>query len=1850
MSSTIPETKRQLLRQLLERRAYGAQATYPLSYGQQALWFIYKSAPESCAYNIAFPVRITSYINAEKLKHAFQKLINRHNSLRTTFTDRDGEPVQVVHGYQEVAFTEIMAVDLSEEELYQKVIEEYRRPFNLEEGPLLRVNLFTCSPQNYVLLITTHHIIIDFLSFVVINDELWQLYFNEKPYLAPLAENQYAEYVNWQKSVIEGAETESQWKYWRERLAGELSVLSLPLDYSRPPYQVFKGEAISFTIGNDLTQALKKSASKEGTTLFTLLLTVFQLFLHRYSGQDDILVGTPTNGRTRPEFLNMVGYLINMLAIRTDFKENPTFAKLLHQVRNTVYEALEHQDIPFMLLVDKLQPKRDPSCSPVFQVTFELLNYNTLSFFNDEVNNSISEWKKKSLKQYSIQQQEGQFDIMLTMVDMGGALTGTFNYNTGLFKRETVERMIEHFKILLHGIAENINMAIADLPFLTEQEIYDLLLGCNQTKAEYADESCLHQLFEYQAKRVPDAIAVSFGGTEISYGRLNGKANQIARLLRDQGVGRDDIIGVKTGRSIEFIIGILAVLKAGGAYLPIDPEYPEDRLKYIIGDSQTRIILTQKRYGAVDDFTGIQIYLDDEEIYQGDSSDLQSVNAATDLAYVIYTSGSTGKPKGAMVEHRGVVNYISWAIKQYGKDDKTGLNFPFYSSISFDLTVTSIFAPLLSGNRIEVYSDNDFVLDKVLGEDKVDIIKLTPSHLKALLNVDCSPKCLRSFIVGGEEFERALAEEVSKKFNGRVILYNEYGPTETVVGCMIHAFDQNKDNGRTVPIGVPSDNVKLYIFDQNRRLVPDSTIGELYIGGDGVCRGYLNRPELTSEKFIENPYIKGERVYRTGDLVRRRDGIIEFIGRVDQQVKLRGYRIECGEIEENLLKNINVQEVVVVIKEDANKEKFLCCYYVSATAVTGEMIRQVLSEKIPHYMIPSIYIQLEKMPLSQNGKIDRKHLQNKAIDIVMHEEYTAPRNQVEDHLIRIWKRVLKTEKEIGIYDNYYNLGGNSLLAIQMAQQLKKAGIDCKALTLLKYPTIAQLAEEIGKSTKVEGSCNQNAVLGEVELTPIQKWFFEKFGDPSHFNQYVILDVKQKIDEEKLKKAFELLLMHHDMLRACFIKKGSQWIQLIKEYVEHNILTIHDYTGLSTQDQDQRKRQIISESQLNFNLAEGPLIRAGYIKLGAGSGELLITIHHLITDFVSFNIIIEDLITIYDQLQQGLPLGLPEKTTSFKYWADSLTRYADINSFSNDVHYWCSEAMKNIQPIPGDYPDYFSDNREESVEQHVFSLNKMETEKIVKEIPRRHSFCDHEIILTCFVEALQHWTGRKSVMIDFESHGRQEIDAGIDLSRTVGWFTSSYPVVFDLNDNHSPIEKITDIKKQLAKVPNSGFNYGISKYLKKTKCLDSIPEPEIGFNYLGHIDNKSDNPIFDQKYFGLSSGKANNLPYLIHLNIVIFDNQMHLIIRYSNKMFKSATIQFLADNIRKHIGETIETLQDEKKDAIVLCSKCVLPGNFPKADINEQGVCSYCRSQSDIPVKKNEFKDEADLIISLEKYKSSNNKYHVLVPLSGGVDSSAALIDIVDKYKLKVLGFHNDHGYEDDIATNNVKKLCKALNVDLIIKQHDTLFMKKLWRYTNESKVRLSSCFVCGGILYANAIELADKLGIPLIINGYSKGQAMMMADKETALEYWEEMLEYFQRDEEFLAEFMRRQEPMSKQKVYLSREDLDADANQGIILVIPFYIFRFNKTDKEALKEKCRQVFDWQQIPTSYPGRTTNCRMVWLNTYMDLRRMKYTMYHEEYAGLVRKGELSRAQALSDLQFSPPAGVIERLAKEINLKW
>lgn len=1069
----------------------------PLSYNQRSLWFLHQLAPESGVYNISFAVRIQSDVDTSILIHVLQTLISRHPCLRTTYTTYDGQPVQQISKYSEVHFQTINASNWNRSDLNKHLAEEANRFFNLEQSPLLRVNLFTCYEQNHILLLTTHHIVCDTWSLGIILSELQVLYqaekLNKTVYMPPLS-YQYATYVQWQAEMLVSSVSKELWRYWEHQLSGELPILNLPTDYPHPPVQTYQGASHTFNLSDKLTLQLKKLSQAEGVTLYMTLLAAFQVLLCRYTGQEDILVGSPSAGRTRREFKEIVGYFVNPIILRANLSDNPPFKTFLAQVRQTVLAAIAHQDYPFALIVEQLQMRRDPSRTPLFQVLFSMQQIQRFGEIGDSLAPYETEvkldWGGLSLEPYPINQQEGQFDLILEIVQGKEAIFGVLKYNTDLFNASTISRMAGHFQTLLEGIVANPQQTISELPLLTESERYQLLVEWNDTQADFPQDKCIHQLFEKQVEKTPDAIAIVFEDQQLTYRELNARANQLAHYLQTLGVKPETLVGICIERSLEMLIGLLGILKAGGAYVPLDPEYPQ-RLTYMLEDARVLVLLAQQSLKPLLSKLKIPVVCLDTHwniIYQERKENLISNVQSNNLAYVIYTSGSTGKPKGVQISHQSIVNFLTSMQQELELTHQDTLL--AVTTICFDIAALELYLPLICGSRVVLASraltTNGSQLWQTLVDSNITLMQATPATWQLLLASGWQSNPRLKILCGGEALPKKLAAQLMDK---GVSVYNLYGPTETTIWstvCKVQSNQSNKQSHESSEfIGRPIANTKIYILDSNLQLVPIGVPGELHICGVGLARGYRNLPELTAEKFISNPFSDepANRLYKTGDLARyHSDGSIEFLGRFDQQVKVRGFRIELGEIETVLAQHLNIVQTVVVAREDNLGDKRLVAYFIpiGEQVPTAGELRRFLNKKLPEYMIPSVFIPLTAFPLTPNGKVNYLNLPApESFRPQLETAYVMPQTEVEQIIATIWQQILQLEN-VGIYDNFFDLGGHSLLAVQMHSQLQATfGQKLLILDLFKYPTIHALSEYLSQRQSDYHSGEQNHKRADI---------------------------------------------------------------------------------------------------------------------------------------------------------------------------------------------------------------------------------------------------------------------------------------------------------------------------------------------------------------------------------------------------------------------------------------------------------------------------------------------------------------------------------------------------------------------------------------------------------------------------------------------------------------------------------------------------------------------------------------------------------------------------------------------------
>jgi len=1025
---------------------------FPLSFAQQRLWFLHQMNPQSPAYNVPVASRLLGKLNVKAMEQALNEIVQRHEVLRTTFQMVDAQPMQVISSHAALALPLLdlthLPETMRESEAHRVAVENLKEPFDLVNGPLMRAVLVRLNVEDHLLLLAMHHIISDGWSISVLVNELAQLY-NAFSIGAPSTLSnlhiQYADYAQWQRSWLTGEVFETQLDYWKKQLDGAPPILEVPTDRPRPSIQSSRGSLEHFFVAGDVVRRLRELGQQEGATMFMVLLAAFQTLLHRYARQDVIVVGTPIAGRNRQELEGLIGFFINTLVMRADFSDDLSFRELLAQVKETALGAYAHQEFPFDKLVEELQPQRDLSHMPIIQAMFALQN----------TPDEAIELSGLVLTPVNIESGTTQFDLSLNVWDKGPALKGYLAYRTDLFDAGTIKRMLTHFQILLESIANNPDARISELSLLTEEEIQPQVAAQSEGPVE-----SLHHLFEAQVERNPGAIALSFENKQLTYAELNQRADQLAHQLRAMGVGPEVLVGLSIERSLELVIGILGILKAGGAYVPLDPSYPPERLRFMIEDAKPAVILTAEGPSATD------YHRSDPDLIRGfDPSDPRYP------CYVIYTSGSTGTPKGVVVTHANVVRLFN-ATRQWFDFTENDV-WTLFHSFAFDFSVWELWGPLLYGGRLVIVphfvSRSPEAFHELLSREQVTVLNQTPSAFRQLMKADEareSELSLRFVIFGGEALElQSLKPWFERHGDRRPQFVNMYGVTETTVHVTYRPLTAGDlDSIRGSRIGGAIPDLSVYVLDQRLRQVPDLVPGELYVGGDGLARGYLNRAELTAERFIPDPFGReaGARLYRSGDLVRRLPGgDIEYLGRIDQQVKIRGFRIEPGEIETALLTHPSLQAAVVVARPDGNGVQRLCAYVVARpnSELRIDELRAYLRERLPEHMLPAVFVELAEIPLTTHGKLDKKSLPEPGRDRPEFEKrYEAARNGVEAMLSELWTDVLGVE-HIGIHDDFFDLGGDSIKGVIFINRLQEhLGEIIPVVNIFTAPTIASFAK------------------------------------------------------------------------------------------------------------------------------------------------------------------------------------------------------------------------------------------------------------------------------------------------------------------------------------------------------------------------------------------------------------------------------------------------------------------------------------------------------------------------------------------------------------------------------------------------------------------------------------------------------------------------------------------------------------------------------------------------------------------------------------------------------------------------
>jgi len=1490
----------------------------PLSSGQQRLWFLHQLEPDNAFYHIPVSLRLKGRLEASLLESCLREIVGRHEVLRTVFVASDGRPAQVVRTEWPIAIPVVELQHLPPEEREPKALRiaaaDARRPFSLSEGPLLRVTLIKLAEDDHLLQVTMHHIVSDGWSIALLVREFAELYRalseGETPSL-PALPVQYADYSYWQQQWLESATVRQQLDYWKRQLGGRLPALELPADRPRRAVPSYRGARHDFEVPPELTAQLHALGQRESVTLFMTLLAAFQVLLSRYTGEEDVVVGTPIAGRNRAEIEKLIGFFTNTLVLRNNLGGDPDFVSLLREVKRGALEAYSHQDVPFELLVEELQPKRALNRTPLFQVMLVLQNISMTAHELPGLEMRVSEPDRETAK----------FDVTLFLMERGGGMAGRLEYSADLFDAATVERMAGHLLALLRGVVADPQSRLSALPLLTEAERRQLEVW-NQTDAPVPTNALIHRLFEEQAALHPERLALIAEDRSLTFAELNERANRLAHYLRAQGVGPETRVALLLSRSSEVLVGVLAVLKADGAYVPVDAGYPQERIDFMLEDAGADVMLVADGADAPAQEGASVIRLDGEEWADQPSMNPPWQMEDGHLAYVIYTSGTTGRPKGVMIQHCSVVNLFHALERAVYSSVETPRRVGVNASLAFDASVKQLIQ-LLAGRTLclvpeEVRTDRAEML-AYLNRHQVDVVDCTPAIARFLLSTkdDAAQPYPTAVLVGGEAIDDAAWAKLAA--HQGTAYFNVYGPTE----CTVDSTQCRVRSNRFGPaIGRPLSNMQVHILDRSLRPAPVGVTGELYVGGAGVARGYLNRPALTAERFVPDPFsgVAGARMYRTGDIARyRADGEVEYVGRADRQVKVRGQRIELAEVERVLEEHEGVAAAAVVARREEVGSVRLVAYVVREPAA-GEALPAIewepyLKARLPEAMRPWVVRELEALPLTANGKVDREELERRAAAEQRADGesgFEAARGEVEGLLAGIWEEVLGVTG-VGVHDNFFDLGGDSILSIQIVAKANQAGLSLKPRDLFQHQTIAELAGVAQAGAAVEAE--QGIVTGPVPLTPIQHWFFEQtLAAPHYWNQAVMLEVRRRLDPKLLADAVSALCRQHDALRLRFTRHEDGWRQVNEGWSEdaaRESFVCEDVSGLAREARAERIETLAAQAQGGLNLERGPLWRVVLFDCGPEQTQrLLIIVHHLAVDGVSWRILLEDLKKAYEDLERGVEASLGRKTTSFKRWAEELQCHAQSPTDEEELAYWHDRLQLTDDAPTTDFGA--RDNREQGAQSFELYLSKDDTQDLLHRVQAAARANVNELLLAALAQAWGVWGRGEGLRLMVEGHGREHLAEALDVSRTVGWFTKIFPVRLETGEALRPEQSVRHVQETLQSIPRGGLGFGLLRYMSRGErerpTLHELPLPEISFNYLGQFDHL----LPDDGWFALAQESAGPMhgphgerPYQLEIGAGIASGVLQLICRYHEQMYRRDSIEALAQNWLAALRRLIE---------------------------------------------------------------------------------------------------------------------------------------------------------------------------------------------------------------------------------------------------------------------------------------------------------------------------------------------------------
>jgi len=1512
-----------------------ARQTYmPLSFAQQRLWFIDQLEPGNTQYNVPGAVRISGPVDAGLLEKSINLLIGRHEILRTSFHTVEGEARQRISSSLTFRQEYYDYGDTGTEKALQKaqdlVATMSRTHFRLDTLPLFRIALIRIDQNDHILVLVAHHIITDGWSNTIFIRELTRIYEALKKDKASdfeAATVQYADIAQWQRRWIESDAAANQLSFWEKELQKAPPLLEIPTDRPRRAGMPSEGRRFYFEIPQELTEKIRAYCNRNGVTAFSALMSAFQILMHHYARQDDVLIGTPVAGRTKKEMEGLIGLFVNTIVVRTQFEEQDSFRSIVDRTSEKMSALLENQDYPFEKILDALNVERSLEHSPLFQVMF--------SMQGDDMREFGQTFK---VRPYRTDSGSAKFDLLLELYDTD-AFRGAFEYNTTLFRDESIERLYRHFLRLLEMVSAEPDKQVDALQLPSEEEQQQILAEWNDTQTDYPAGKLVPEIISEQAAKAAQHSALVFEDTRLSYAEFDKAANRLAHFLISKGLQPEQRVAVCMDRSIELVIALHGIMRAAGVYVPLDPQHPQERSDFMLEDSAARLVICEEAYKqkfAASDIETISFKLEKNSFATMPDSYPDALRDPDQLAYMIYTSGSTGKPKGTLLPHRGFLNRLQWMQQAYplGKEDVVLQKTPF----SFDVSVWEFFWPFMYGATLVVaqpegHKDTDYLCD-IIREHKVTTMHFVPPMLKVFLENPRAGECssLRDVICSGE----ALPYSLSRVFYETLPtarLHNLYGPTEASIDVSHYSCPQSREDEK-LPIGRPIANTTLYILNDRLNPVPAGVAGELHIGGVQLARGYANRPALTAEKFIPDPFAgeKGARLYKTGDLCRYlSNGEIEYIGRIDHQVKVRGFRVELGEIESALARHPSVETPVVLVRALAGQENALCAYVVSNDKKTSQAdLRAFLKKQLPDYMVPAIWIFIEKIPLTANGKVDRRALpdpESLGRDR-LETKYIAPRNEKERVLAGVWQDILKLKK-VGIKDNFFELGGDSIVGIQLISAAARQGLSFTPKELFEYPTIEGLAAVAREGVAIQAQ--QETLSGEVTLTPIMRWFNDlPLKQRDHWNQSLMLKSTTPLSPAILEKVALALYNHHDMLRLRWTKDGAE----ITEPGDGAIFKSHDLRKLAVADQPAALREKVAEAQRSHNLEQGNVFSMYYFLMDTSHGDrLFITVHHAAIDVVSWRVIMEDLQLAYTQLAEQKEIKLPAKTTSFPYWAQRLQRHAQENEWQEELAAWRELLGDNPAVFEADNPG--TENIQKNVKKIELALEKDETAQLTGEVPETYNTSVQDNLLAALFAGWSETSGHNSLLIDMEGHGREALFEEVDLGRTVGWFTTLYPVNLTATRNDTG-EMIKAIKEKMRAIPANGIGWGLMRYFAPQNIRDQIsdlPAATLLFNYLGQFDqDEAQKRQFESRpdETEAETGPENRRAYNLEITAHILQGRLSFTFYYCPDVVNSERVTKLADS-------TISALREIIKHSLSEEAGGYTPSDFKEAGLDQEDL-------------------------------------------------------------------------------------------------------------------------------------------------------------------------------------------------------------------------------------------------------------------------------------------------------------------------